>query len=113
MRAVTLGVSSLEETMRRAEAALRGEPQGELISFASVELLWKVLSPRRWDLLKVMAGQGPMTIREAARRAGRDVKAVHGDVHALLDAGVLDRTESGQVVFPYDAVRVAFELKAA
>lgn len=113
MRTVTLSVSSLEEAMRRAEAALQGEPQGEFISFASVELLWKVLTPRRWDLLKAMAGQGPMAIREAARRAGRDVKTVHGDVHALLDAGVLDRAEDGRIVFPYDAVRVEFELKAA
>lgn len=113
MRTVTLGVSSIEETMRQAEAAFRGEPQGEFISFASVDLLWKVLTPRRWDLLKVMTGQGPMTIREAARRAGRDVKSVHGDVHALLNAGVLHRTEDGRIVFPYDAVRVEFELKAA
>ena len=32
-----------------------------------------------------------MTIREAARRVHRDVKAVHGDVHALLNAGVLQK----------------------
>ena len=43
----------------------------------------------------------------------RDVKAVHGDVHALLEAGVIDRTEVGLVVFPYDAVHVDFMLKAA
>lgn len=112
MRTVTLSVTSIEETLRQAEAAFRGEPQGEFISFASVELLWKVLTPRRWDLLKVMAGQGPMTIREAARRTGRNVKSVHGDVDTLLNAGVLDRTEDGRVAFPYDAVRVEFE-KAA
>ena len=47
-----------------------------------------------------------MTIREIARRIDRDVKAVHGDVRALLLAGVLDRAESGRMVFPYDAVRV-------
>jgi predicted transcriptional regulator len=99
--------------MRRAEAALRGEPQGEFISFASVDLLWKVLTLRRWDLLKAMAGQGPMSIREVARRVGRDVKAVHGDVHALLDAGVLDRTDDRRIVFPYDAVHVDFVLQAA
>ena len=39
-----------------------------------------------------MTGEGAMTIREAARRVGRDVKAVHGDVQALLNAGILDRT---------------------
>jgi hypothetical protein len=38
---------------------------------------------------------------------------VHGDVHALLDAGVLDRTEDGRVAFPYDAVHVDFILTAA
>lgn len=83
------------------------------IGFASPELLWKVLSARRWELLKVLCGAGPVSIREAARRAGRDVKAVHGDVTALLAAGVLDRAEGGGIVFPYDAVKVEFLLQAA
>jgi len=60
-----------------------------------------------------MAGQGPLTIRGVARRVGRDVKAVHGDVHALLTAGLLDRTEQGLVVFSFDAIRVEFTLHAA
>ncbi len=64
-------------------------------------------------LLKALCGAGPVTIREAARRVGRDVKAVHADVTALLLAGVLDRTESGQVEFPYEAVKVEFLLEAA
>jgi predicted transcriptional regulator len=59
-----------------------------------------------------MCGAGPMAIREAARRVGRDVKAVHGDITALLDAGVLVRTDDG-VEFPFDAVKVEFLLKAA
>ena len=54
-----------------------------------------------------------MSIREAARRVHRDVKAVHGDVTALLNAGVLDRAEGGGIVFPFDAVNVEFLLKAA
>jgi hypothetical protein len=41
------------------------------------------------------------------------VKAVHGDVRALLDAGVLERDDAGRVVFPYDAVHVDFVLAAA
>jgi len=54
-----------------------------------------------------------MSIRESGRCAGRDVKAVHRDVHALLDAGVLDRIADGRVVFPYSAVHVDFVLCAA
>ncbi len=60
-----------------------------------------------------MTGAGPMTIREAARRLGRDVKAVHGDVHALLNAGILQKTDKGQIVLPFDAVHVDFMLQAA
>jgi predicted transcriptional regulator len=83
------------------------------ISFETPELLWKVLSARRWELLKALCGAGPVSIREAARRVGRDVKTVHGDVIALLDAGVLDRTASGGIEFPYEAVKVEFPLQAA
>jgi hypothetical protein len=41
------------------------------------------------------------------------VKTVHGDVHALIEAGLLDRDASGLVAFPFDAVRVDFTLAAA
>jgi predicted transcriptional regulator len=113
MHSVTLEVSSREKINRRFLSAFGGEPQGEFISFESPELLFKVISGKRWDLLKVMTGAGPMTIREAARRMGRDVKAVHGDVQALLKAGILQKTDKGRIVFPYDAVHVDFMLKAA
>ncbi len=110
MKTVTLSVASREVVTRRALAAFKGKQQGAHITFASVELLWQTLTKKRWELLKTMTGRGPMTIREAARSVGRDVKAVHGDVHTLLDAGVIERTEDGRVVFPYDAVHVDFML---
>jgi predicted transcriptional regulator len=88
-------------------------PSAPRISFASPELLWKVLTAKRWEILKTLTGSGAVTIREAARRVGRDVKAVHGDVRALLDAGLLDKTEDGKIVFPYDAIHVDFLLRAA
>ena len=83
------------------------------LTFASPELLWKVLTAKRWDLLKAMRGEGPMSIREAARRVGRDVKAVHGDITVLLNAGVLDRDDDGRVVFPFEAIKVEFQLEVA
>jgi len=83
------------------------------ISFATPELLWAVLTAKRWEILKALCGAGPVSIREAARRVGRDVKAVHGDVTALLNAGLLDRAEGGGVEFPYEAIKVQFLLQAA
>ncbi len=113
MRTVTVEVSSREKINQRFQRAFKGESQGAFISFESPVLLFKVLSGKRWDLLKVMTGAGPITIREAARRLERDVKAVHGDVHALLNAGILQKTENGHIVFPFDAVHVDFMLQAA
>ena len=107
MNIVTLSIASREDISRRAAAAFRGEEQGAHISFGSVDLLWKTISMKRCEILRAMTGQGALSIREVARRVGRDVKAVHGDVTALIRAGILDQAEAG-VVFPYDAVHVDF-----
>jgi len=115
VKTVTLDVRAPSESMadlvrvwktRKAEKSAR-------ISFATPELLWKVLTAKRWELLKVLCGAGPVAIREASRRVGRDVKAVHSDVTALLNAGVLDRVEGGGIILPFEAVKVEFLLEVA
>ncbi len=114
MKTVTLDVRSPSDAMAGFTQAWKtGKPQRSTrISFATPELLWKVLTEKRWELLKALCGAGPVSIREAARRVGRDVKAVHGDVTALLNAGVLNRTDDGLIVFPFEAVKVEFLLQA-
>lgn len=115
MKTVTLDVRSPSDAMTDfVQAWKTGKSQRSArISFATPELLWQVLTAKRWELLKALCGAGPVSIREAARRAGRDVKAVHGDVTALLDAGILNRTPDGKIEFPFDAVKVEFMLQAA
>ncbi len=113
MNTLTLGVSSVGDTDGRMRRAFQGEKQGAYIGFASLELFWKVLTPKRWEILRTMTGAGPLAIREAARRVDRDVKSVHGDVQSLLKAGVLDRTEDGRIEFPYDQIHVDFVVRAA
>lgn len=115
MRTVILDVATRRDASDdfvRAWESGRGTKSAR-ISFATPELLWKVLTARRWELLKALCGAGPISIREAARRVGRDVKTVHGDVTALLNAGVLDRSANGGIEFPYEAVKVEFLLQAA
>lgn len=115
MSTVVLEVRSLAETLADAAGAMKtGRVESEArIGFATPELLWEVLTAKRWELLKTLCGVGPVSIREAARRVGRDVKAVHGDVTALLAAGVLTRNSTGRIEFPFDSVKVDFRLKAA
>ena len=113
MRTVTLGIADRKAVTRRAVDAFKGRKQGAHISFSTPELLFRVLTNKRWDVIRAMTGAGAMSIREVARRVGRDVKAVHGDVQALLRAGILRKTEKGLVEFPFDAIRVDVMLTAA
>ena len=114
MKTVVLEVASREEVSAAFSRAWKtGKAEREArISFATPELLWQVLTAKRWELLKALCGVGVVSIREAARRVNRDVKAVHSDVTALIRAGVLNRAEGG-IEFPYQTVKVEFMLKAA
>lgn len=115
MKTVVLDVRSPNEAMAdfvRVWKTGKGEKAAR-ITFATPELLWKVLTAKRWLLLKAMCGTVPLSIRKVARRVKRDVKAVHTDVTVLLKAGVLDRGMDGRVIFPFDSVKVEFLLHAA
>ena len=72
MKTVILDVRPPEQAMADICTALRtGKSQKNArISFATPELLWKVLTAKRWELLKALCGAGPVTMREAARRVG-------------------------------------------
>lgn len=114
MNIVTIDVRPLSDTLNDFKTAWRaGAEEPPRISFESPSLLFKVITAKRWELLQTLTGAGPLTIRETARRSGRDVKAVHGDIHALLNAGVLEKTGDGKIVFPYDAIHIDFMIQAA
>jgi predicted transcriptional regulator len=114
MRTVILGIETQGDVTRRILATTRSRSRtgDDRISFESVGELWRVLAPRRVEIVRAMTGAGPLAIREVARRVGRDFKAVHSDVTMLANAGGLERTERGAVEFPYDRVHVAFDMTA-
>lgn len=109
MRTLTISVDRrnpfllLEKSMKAGFSAT--EYTGEKVSFPSAELLWKKLSPKRMQIAEAMAGAGEMTMREVARRVGRDFKAVHSDILGLIEVGVVERTESG-VIMPFDEIHL-------
>jgi predicted transcriptional regulator len=115
MKTVILEVRSLANTLADTAKAMKsGKGDSQVrISFATPELLWKVFTAKRWALLKALCAAGPVSILELARRVGRDVKAVHSDIVALLAAGVLSRSPEGGVEFPFDTVKVEYVLQAA
>ena len=87
----------------------RGVPS---INFTSYDDMHRVLAPSRLAIVKPLAGQGTLSIREIARRVDRDVQAVHRDVTTLVNAGVIDRTEKG-VEFPYDRIHFEYDVSLA
>lgn len=115
MSTVTLEVAGLAEGLAAFRDAWtsRQPEDGARISFASPELLWELFTAKRWELLRGMTGQGPLSLPDIARRVGRDADSVRTDVDALADAGILRRASDGTAEFPYDAVHVDFMLRAA
>ena len=90
-----------------------GKPEAAArLDFKSLQGAWTLLNTKRWRILRAMAGQGPLAIRAIARRIGRDVRAVHSDVRALHLSGVIDKTPEGQMILPYDVIRLDFTLDA-
>lgn len=112
-RTLTLTVTPRGELATRLGAALAGRRVAPRIAFASIDLLHRVCAPKRLAVLRAMAGAGPLPVREVARRVGRDVKAVHRDMAALVHAGLLDRDDAGRMSFPYDGVRMEVDLMRA
>jgi len=113
MRTLMINVCDLETTKARMLDALANRGSDDVLSFPSEELLFTVLTARRWPLLRALTGAGPMGVRALARQLGRDVKGTHTDAQALVKAGVIEKTPDGKLHFPYDAVRIELGWRAA
>ena len=113
MRTLTIEISEVEHSLKRFTKAWQtGRAAGEVISFESPEVLFRRITPKRWTLLTALQAAGAQSIRELARRVRRDVKNVHGDVRALIEIGLIERT-GDTVRVPFDEIRAAFTLTRA
>ena len=88
------------DAWKRAEAGDR-TPQRHL-SFDNLETLLKVLTPKRYALLRRLHAHPAASVAALARDLGRDYKRVHEDVEALTAAGLIER--EGGLTAPYDAI---------
>src|SRR5690606_10565750 len=90
-----------------------GRPHpGARVIYATEELLWETVTPKRLAILKGIGGRGPMSIRQAARLVGRDVKAVHGDIQKLIEKRLIEKTDDGRIEFPFSEIHIDVLLKA-
>ena len=115
MKTVVFNIQTLDSALAGFAGAWKSG-KGDVsahIGFETWELMHKVLSPKRLEIVRAMAGAGPLSMREVARRVGRDFKGVHSDATLLLETRVIDKDDQGKLLFPYDRIHVDFEIPAA
>jgi predicted transcriptional regulator len=119
MSEVKLHVANLDhffagatEAANRVDAGDDSEQEG-VIAFESMELLLKVLTANRWQLLRILSGHSPTSIRHLAKLLQRDYRGVHADVTSLLDVGLIMRTESGKIMLPWRRISVQMDTDLA
>jgi predicted transcriptional regulator len=100
------------EAWRRAEQGERPAEPEQVLHFADLETLLRTLTPVRWVLLRVLRTGGPCSVRELARRVGRDYKNVHSDVKALERLELITRTTEGEIQVPWETVLAEMKLAA-
>ena len=113
-RTLTITMNADWRSMLRAagKRAIARSYQGEVLNFETAGGFFGKLTERRWDLVHALQGQGPMSVRELARRVARDVRRVHDDVEVLAGLGLVERTDAGGVECPFEAVHIDMRLTA-
>ena len=85
---------------------------GDTLQFESPAALFRVLTPKRWELIERLQKLGPISVRGLARELERDVKRVHEDVSELIQCGLVTRNDEGKFHVPYEVIHADFDLRA-
>ena len=82
------------------------------LTFESLPVLLKNLTPARWTLLEAVKRSGPMSINELARLLGRNYKNVHTDVTRLIELALIERVQDQQIGVAWDTITAEMKLAA-
>ncbi|WP_147283736.1 MarR family transcriptional regulator [Bosea caraganae] len=119
MRELKIHVEDTGEFFRRAADLARRLDAGERelseahLSFDGLDLLLRTMTHNRWALLRSLRQRGASSIRALAAALGRDYKAVHSDVTALIEAGLIERDQAGLISVPWSRISAELDLAAA
>jgi predicted transcriptional regulator len=96
-RRVRIAVEPLAKTEVRWKKALKGTTTsgGDVVTVASWEVLAKVLSPARLEMLARIPEIKPKSIAALARSLERDFKNVYSDVMFLAEVGLVELRKEG------------------
>lgn len=94
-------------------AARKGHAPDFHLSFESARSLFAELTPARLDLLDTLRRVGPASVYALAKAAERNYSNVHADVARMEALGLIDRTENGEILVPYESVQILVPLARA
>ena len=111
---ITVGGTMEDEASRRFVDAWHRAERGESfqerhLAFESWDVLSRVLTAKRIELLRYVRRHKVTSIRALAKALGRDYSNVHADIQALTSAGLLDPSDGG-VRVDYDAIETTIAI---
>jgi predicted transcriptional regulator len=115
-RVLEVRVGPPGDALDRFEAAWNRIAEGGKVSVLRVltlrdlPLLFRTLTPARWQLLERLAKEGELSVYQLAKRLQRDYKNVHTDVAQLAALGLIERRSEG-VAVAWDRVRAELQLR--
>ena len=100
LKKVIILVENTAQTSERWARALKGralkKTRGSaIISVPNWDVLGRIFSPPRLQILAAVLEHHPPSIAALARRLKRDFKNVHADVTFLADVGLLELRQEG------------------
>lgn len=116
MKAI-IEVSGKGSVFKAAAAQVSGARKGRApdfhLSFESARSLFSELTPARLDLMDTLRRVGPCSVYALAKAAERNYSNVHTDVARMEELGLIERSESGEVLVPYESVEIVVPLARA
>ena len=105
---------SFRESKQRILGAVARAVKGETVNedhvtFASWDALARVMTSKRFEMLRHLHKNPEINVAALARSLGRDYKRVHEDVDVLLEAGLIER-DNGTFRAQYDEIRTLIAL---
>ena len=110
-------VSGKGSVFKAAAAQVSGARKGRAadfhLSFESARSLFSELTPARLDLLDTLRRLGPCSVYALAKAAERNDSNVHTDVARMEELGLIERSESNEVLVPCESVEIVLPLARA
>jgi len=115
---IKVGIGSPEDTAgkfidiwKQAESGEKTDTEYRLY-FENLETLLKILTPSRWELLKILRTNGPMTEDSLADRLGMNCNNIHRETKELETAGLVLRTAKNLLKVSWDTIEARLRLAA-